>query len=306
MKFRSDFVTNSSSSCYIVSYEVQGITFQPLPDDYMGELSISYARVPLKNVMERIKNGASIEEIVSIFANSTNNGDCLYHMFTEDLADRILRSNLPYEEILEKISEGEFEGADESDVERAEDYLERIRSFRKAMSRFSSASDIKEMAEIGTYTGWGEFLSDSIEDFVNSLDSKTKRLAKKLLGDYWWSDMEEATEATWCNVTDGTIITTKEGYIDTKDYILDMYWDRFEGCGITNLKGEMPKLEFIAEIIEPESSLPKIVDALLSKDAADYAEQFLNRMTELGGKHAEVAESLRAKVEEAKMKGQSE
>ena len=307
MKFRADFVTNSSSSCYIVSYEVQGIPFQPLPNDYMGELSISYAHVSIKDVIERIKNGASVDEITTMFAESTRNNNCLEYMFSEGSDYEIMHSELSYEEILERISNEEFEGADEDEAEddasRAEDYLERIRRFRKAMSRLSSASEIKEIVVTETYSGWGEFLSDSIQNFVNSLDSDTLELAEELLGDgwsEWWDGIERAEKATHYNVTDGTSFTTIQGYADPREYILDMYWKRFRDVDAEEIEDEMPKLEFIADKIEAELSLPKIVDALLSKGAVDYAEQFLNSMTDLGGKHAEVAEGLKEKVKEEK------
>lgn len=300
MKFRSDFVTNSSSSCYVISYRVQGIPFQPLPDDYMGEVSVSYADVSIKDVIEKIKSGASVDEIATMFAESTRNYDCLGHMFSEGLDSEIMNSELSYEETLKKISEGEFEGADEDDVYRASDYLERIQSFRERMNRLSSASDIKEIVETLTYTGWGEFLSDSIESFVGSLDTETLSLADRLLGDEWWSNMSEATEETHYSVPEGTIVTTKQGYADTRDYILDRYWDRFEDCDAEDVEYELPALEFIAAEVEGESCIPQIVEVLLSKNAVDCAEQFLDKMTALGGKHAEVAESLRVRVEEAK------
>ena len=306
MKFRTDFVTNSSSSCYVISYRVQGIPFQPLPDNYMGEVSVSYASVSIDEVIKKIKNGASVDEIATMFAESTRNYDCLEHMFSGGLGYEIMHSGLSYEDALGKISNGEFGGADEDDAYRAKDYLERIQSFRERMSRLSSASDIKEIVKTRTYTGWGEFLCDSLESFISSLEPEALELAEVLLDDEWWNSITEATEETHYSVPEGTIFTTKQGYADTRDYILDWYWERFDGCETEDLEDEIPKLEFIAKSIEPESSLPKIVDALLSKDAADYAEQFLNSMTELGGKHAEVAESLRAKVEVAKKKGQSE
>ena len=154
-----------------------------------------------------------------------------------------------------------------------------------------------------TYSGWGEFLSDSIQNFVNSLDSDTLELAEELLGDgwsEWWDGIEMAEKATHYNVTDGTSFTTIQGYADPREYILDMYWKRFRDVDAEEIEDEMPKLEFIADKIEAELSLPKIVDALLSKGAVDYAEQFLNSMTDLGGKHAEVAEGLKEKVKEEK------
>jgi len=300
MKFRTDFVTNSSSSCYITEYWVQGIRFQPLPDDYTGEMSVSYAYVSIEEVIEKIKNGASVDEIVTMFAESTNNDDCLHQMFSEELQDKIWHSDLPYEEMLEKISKREFEGADEDDAYRAEDYLKRIRSFREAMSQFSSASEIKKISVINTYTGWGEFLSESIESFVDRLDSKTKELAEELLDDFWWNELEEAVEQTTYSVTDGKVTKTKQGFADTRDYILDMYWDRFDSLKIDEIEDEMPKLEYIATEVKGESSLPTIIDAMLNKGAAEFAEQFLDKMTAVGGKHAEVAERLKVQVADAK------
>ena len=302
MKFRTDFVTNSSSSCYVVSYTVEGIPFQPLPDDYMGECSVSYADVPIDEVIEKIKNGASVDDIATMIAESTRNYDCLYHMFTGDLGKKIMHSDVSYEETLERISTGEFEGVEEGDAERAKDYLERIRCFRKAMSRLSSASEIEEIVETVTYTGWGEFLSDSIQDFIDTLDSDTLELAGELLDDEWWEGIEEATTATHYNVTDGTSYTTKQiqGFDFTRDSILDMYWEHLDDCDAEDLEDEMPKLEYIAEEVEGESYIPEIVDILLSKGIAEYAEEFLNDMKKIGGKHAEIAESLSAKIEGTK------
>ena len=301
MKFRTDFVTNSSSSCYVTSYRVQGIPFQPLEDDYMGEVSVSYAYVSIEDVIERIKSGASVDEIVTMFAESTCNRECLEHMFSEGLEYKILNSGLPYEETLEKVRDLEVKDDDpeydEGNAHMAEVCLDRIRRFRKAMSRFSSASEIKEIKVIETYTGWGEFLSNSIESYIDSLAPEIKELADVLLDDDWWEDMSEAANATCYNVEDGTSHTA--GSID-KDEIMQRYWDYFDSCDTDDLEDEIPKLEYIAAKVEGESAIPKIIDTLLNKKAVDYAEQFLDKMTAVGGKHAEVAEHLRAKVADAK------
>ena len=85
-----------------------------------------------------------------------------------------------------------------------------------------------------------------------------------------------------------------------KDEIMQRYWDYFDSCDTDDLEDEIPKLEYIAAKVEGESAIPKIIDTLLNKKAVDYAEQFLDKMTALGGKHDEVTEHLRVKVADAK------
>ena len=81
---------------------------------------------------------------------------------------------------------------------------------------------------------------------------------------------------------------------------MQRYWDYFDSCATDDLEDEIPKLEYIAAKVEGESAIPKIIDTLLNKKAVDYAEQFLDKMTALGGKHDEVTEHLRVKVADAK------
>ena len=49
-----------------------------------------------------------------------------------------------------------------------------------------------------------------------------------------------------------------------------------------------------------DESYEEVKEFLLSKGIAEYAEEFLNDMKKIGGKHAEIAESLSAKIEGTK------
>lgn len=270
----------------------------------MGKVSVSYAYVSIEDVIERIKSGASVDEIVTMFAESTCNRECLEHMFSEGLEYKILNSGLPYEETLEKVRDLEIRGDDpeydENNSYRAEECLGRIQRFREDMRQLSSAAEITEIVDTTTYTGWGEFLSDSIQSFVDDdLDFDTKTLAEDVLGDDWWDEWESATTAFHYSVPDGAVTVTKCGYEDMKDYVLERYLDEYWLSDDNGAEEEISNLEELAAAFDAEHALPSIIDTLLKNDAPKCAKQLLNRMAEQGGEYPKVAEQLKPKVEEA-------
>ena len=140
MKFRTDFVTNSSSSSYCVSFRVnlidnKTIWFQPEDEE-------SYAHVPLNisvgELTGRIKDCKKIEE---------------------------LRQLLLDEWDLSKLSE--YDDEDEYDDENSSsNVLEEYEEFKEKLDSIRDISDVESVTISEMYSGWGECATEGIRNFI--------------------------------------------------------------------------------------------------------------------------------------------
>ena len=140
MKFRTDFVTNSSSSSYCVSFWVRltdnkTLWFQPEDEE-------SYVHVPLNisvgELVRRIKDCKKIEE---------------------------LRQLLLHEWDLSELSE--YDDEDEYDDENSSsNVLEEYEEFKEKLDSIRDISDVESVTISELYSGWGECATEGIENFI--------------------------------------------------------------------------------------------------------------------------------------------
>lgn len=144
MKIRSDFVTNSSSSSYCVSYEIETdkedeeIELETFPDRYDPSYGVQIGvKGGLDSLIAKIKGSSSLEELMETIISRI------------DLDDII-----------------EMDKAFHCEVGIEEDYKKIIEKFKQDMSGIKDLSGVKCVNIIEYIYGWGESSSYTFMEFM--------------------------------------------------------------------------------------------------------------------------------------------
>lgn len=195
MKIRTDFVTNSSSSSYCVSYSLAtnfkkkavNLDFWPEGEDGSG-----YVYVGMKNgvdaFVDAVKKCKSVEELISLIINEMEFDDMIEDCEVEATTN---------EELFKKLDEiaGDSEEDDDEYGGLEDEMLEKVKAFKKGLAKAKELSDIKSVSIVQYYTGWGEFARDGVDDFMN--EAITEELD--------WDDEDAVIEALSDRFAEGDI-----------------------------------------------------------------------------------------------------
>ena len=192
MKFRSDFVTNSSSSSYIASFLVHTTNGFDIPLELCENDDVDNALYPWQHsrdhIIKEIMNCETVSELTDLLAEECEGG--LHKAYIPDW--------------LEDIKE--------DDPDEYERLMSVIKEFRKQMSQFKSLDELETVILKEKFSGWGEDATDNLVDFLNHLGIGTsydwdEEALKEKLGEKTADLLLQAVELG-CGDTNGFIDTT--------------------------------------------------------------------------------------------------
>lgn len=163
MKIRSDFVTNSSSSSYCVSFSVKlkgnneeaVLDFWPDDEDGSGEVYIPSLLKSTK-LAEKIAKCKTIEELRILL---------LTQLDPSSFFDDEINSDATIEEIMKQI-----ENLDNEDYEDiASEVLTKYENFKASLESVNSLDDVESVTIDEHRYAWGEFAPEASEEFLDSI-----------------------------------------------------------------------------------------------------------------------------------------
>lgn len=201
MKFRSDFVTNSSSSSYVVSFIVHSVDNTDIPmtlsknqRNKEREENASYPWKHSRNhILKAIMNCKTVGELTDLLVEECEKG--LYDRSWQGDWLKDLKEDNPaeYEEYINKIQK-------------------RIKEFKRKMSKYTSLDELDTVILEEEFYGWGEDATDNLVDFLDHLDIGTsyrwdEEALKEKVGEETAELLLQAVEHG-CGNTNGYINTT--------------------------------------------------------------------------------------------------
>lgn len=242
MKIRTDFVTNSSSSSYCVSFSIKPYAKKKIILDMWpeGEDSSCDVTFPLKSSAEKlakkIKKCKTIDDLCALLINEIDIESRLDDAF-ECIDDDIKSSS--NEAILNKLDELSSNGLLEDWVQEeyeslSEGIKNEFKHFKEALLKLNNMDEIESITINEFYTGWGEFARDSFDEFLSNvlsdnddLDWEDEETMREILEEKFEPEeidliIEQITDDFLCglNANINTIINMKTNEI-TKTYDIE-------------------------------------------------------------------------------------
>ena len=234
MKFRTDFVTNSSSSSYCVSLVVNlmergSLYLNLLPK--RANLSDGSFSIPFKgkcddegidDVIERIRECENVGKLTNVLLTEYINQESLLTYSPELMDDDIMQdldetSETYLDDLIMRLEEikNSEEKADTHYYDDAMDLLESLQMFKERMSSLPSLDQVRNVIIREDFEGWGEGGPEALEFFFSHIDpewdmdsDQLQDMLKEKLTENEISDIVEWVDGDRDVAPNGSIITT--------------------------------------------------------------------------------------------------
>ena len=166
MKFRTDFVTNSSSSSYCVSIGVdpvgkKSISLDLWPDGEDLECDTCVIlRTNLEATLDQIKACTSVDELKILLVDALDFSDRLIGWEVD-----VTGSNEEFLQTIAEISDDNY-SEDDWQYRYAKQVANSLNEFRQSLGEIADLSEIKSVTIKEYFTGCGEFAKDGVDSFM--------------------------------------------------------------------------------------------------------------------------------------------
>jgi hypothetical protein len=222
MKIRTDFVTNSSSSSYCVSFSVNTAENEEIRLDFKpdkDENTKLYLKTDMQVFLSELRECTTVPQLRDFLLNAVRLDDLFFEVIGSQNVDTSKLDNKQHLELVAKTIEETEDGEDwfADDCRTLKTITQKITNFSNSLDGLTALDAIQSVSICEDFSGWGEFAYDVFERFLSKTltsykDSQNPDAVRAALQPYLESDkiefiLEQLADYS-IGLCDASIVTT--------------------------------------------------------------------------------------------------